>query len=86
MSLDPQQLSDVQAIVAEAANVRAAAAVVRERFPGMRALVLDSHDMRAEEPTLQIGSRALYMVATDGHCWTVTGDPAQASGVILTQS
>jgi hypothetical protein len=29
--------------------------------------------------------QALYLMRTDGHCWQVTPDPAQASALVLTQ-
>lgn len=85
MGLNEQQLDDARAIVCGTQDLRADASALRSRHPGLRAMVLDALDMRGEEPALRMGPRALYFVATDGHCWSVTEDPARASGVILTQ-
>lgn len=85
MAITAQQLMDARDLITQAGNVRAAATALRQRFPELRALVLDAGDMRGETPALTTGPCALYLMSTDGHCWTVTGDPAEASAVILTE-
>lgn len=84
MAITPQQLDDARALLGRATDVRAAATAFRQQFPQLRALVMDAAEMRDETPALTTGACALYLMSTDGHCWVVTGDPAQASAVILT--
>jgi len=42
--------------------------------------------MRGETPALRIGDRDLFLMHTDGHCWSVTSDPLVADGIVLTQN
>ncbi|MDZ5461347.1 hypothetical protein [Azohydromonas lata] len=70
--------------VAEAADtVRQAAAALRERYAPLRVIVVDAMDMRHEAPSATGTRRVLWLGASDGHCWTVTTDPAQAAGFYL---
>jgi hypothetical protein len=39
--------------------------------------------MRAETPAALGQRRALYLGASDGHCWQVTSDLAQAAGLFV---
>lgn len=86
MALTPDQIQEAGGIVGAADTVRAAAATLRQRFPGLMATVVDPMDMRGETPAVQLDRRALYLMSTDGHCWTVTQEPAAASAVVLTQA
>jgi hypothetical protein len=86
MAISPDQLHEAASILGSAASVRAAAAAIRERFAPLRALVLDAFDMRGEQPAVQVSAdRAIYLMATDGHCWSVTSEPQQACAFVLTQ-
>lgn len=85
MAITSEQINQAATILGEAATVRAAAATIREQFAPLRALVLDAFDMRGEQPVAQVdGKGALYLMSTDGHCWAVTREPAQASAFVLT--
>lgn len=86
MAITSDQIQQAAAILGESASVRAAAALIRERFAPLRALVLDAFDLRGEQPVVQVdGQRALYLMATDGHCWSVTREPELASAFVLAQ-
>lgn len=85
MAITLDQLNEAGQILGSSTTVRAAAAVIRERFAPAHALVLDAFDMRTESPALQVQNRALYLMATDGHCWSVTAQPERASAFVLTQ-
>lgn len=65
------------------ATAREAAALLRQRFASLRVVVVDAFDMRSEQPAARGARRSLYLGASDGHCWSVTTDPAQAAGFIL---
>lgn len=86
MAITTAQINEAASILGESESVRAAAALIRERFAPLRALVLDAFDMRGEQPVAQVdANRALYLMSTDGHCWHVTSEPQQASAFVLTQ-
>ncbi len=86
MSLTPQQLKDIAGILAQAETVRTAAASIRQQLAPLQTLVMDAFDMRRETPVIEVTGRSVYLMATDGHCWTVTPDLAQARALVLTQS
>jgi hypothetical protein len=65
--------------------VRDAATVLRTQNPAMRVVVVDAIDMRDETPVLNLGSRCVYLGASNGHCWRVTGQPDEATALILTE-
>ena len=87
MAITSEQIIQAASILGESATVRAAAAAIRQRLAPLPALVLDSFDMRCEQPVAQAdGNRAIYLMSTDGHCWTVTHEPDKASAFVLTQN
>lgn len=85
MSLMPEHLHEASQLVGAASSLRDAAALWRAHHPEIRALVVDAFDMRDEAPTLILGARRVYLAASDGHCWQVTQEPAQAQALILTE-
>jgi hypothetical protein len=78
-------LAEALAIADAAGSVREAAAALRERFAPMRVVVVDALDMRDETPAAIGARRQLYFGASDGHCWTVTAEPAQAAGFFIAE-
>jgi hypothetical protein len=82
-ALDAHTLAEALALADAAGSVREAAAALRSRFAPLRVVVVDAFDMRAETPALAGARRALYLGASDGHCWQVTTDPAQAAGLFI---
>jgi len=85
MALTHEQMALASELVGTAPTLRDAAALWRARNPQSSAIVVDAMDMREETPTMQLGARRVYLVATSGHCWHVTTAPEQASGLVLTQ-
>lgn len=81
--MDATQLADALTLADAAANAREAAAALRQRFAGLRIVVVDAFDMRDETPAARGTKRALYLGASDGHCWQVTADPAAACGLFV---
>ena len=86
MAINAEQLTAVARIALQSVTLREAVAQVRQILPGIRASAVDAFDMRNEQPALRIAQRAIYLMSTDGHCWTVTAEPQQASAFVLTQS
>ena len=85
MPISAEQLQQAAHILSAATNVRAAAGEIRQALAPLRTLVLDAFDMRAEQPVLRLPQdRAIYLMATDGHCWNVTNEPEHANALVLT--
>ena len=85
MGLNAEQLTEVARITLAAGSLREAVNGVHEALPGIRASTVDAFDMRGETPALRIGDRDLFLMHSDGHCWSVTADPLAAHGIVLTQ-
>ena len=85
MAITPDDLRAAGAVIDAASSVREAATTWRTRDPAMRVLVVDAHDMRDETPALRLGRRSVYLATSNGHCWSVTGQPELATALILTQ-
>jgi hypothetical protein len=81
--VDAATLTEALALAEAADTVREAAAALRARLAPLRVVVVDAFDMRGETPAAQGPRRALYLGASDGHCWQVTADPAQAAGLFV---
>ena len=64
-------------------SVRDAAATLRAACAPLRVVVVDALDMRGETPAAVGSRRLLYLGASDGHCWSVTADLAQAAGLFI---
>jgi hypothetical protein len=82
--MDATALAEALSIAESAGTVREAAAALRTHLAPLKVVVMDAFDMRRETPAAQGEKRALYLGASDGHCWQVTADPAQAAGLFIT--
>ena len=78
-------LRDASEVIGAAASLRDAAALWRARDPAMRVMLVDAMDMRDETPVVSLGARRVYLASTNGHCWAVTENAADATALILTQ-
>jgi len=85
MAINAEQLTQVARITLSAVTLKEAISEVRQVLPGIRASEVDAFDMRGETPVLRIGDRDLYLMESDGHCWSVTEKPDRALGIVLTQ-
>ncbi len=85
MAMDDAYLRRVSEVIGTAPTLRDAAAIWRARDPETRVLLVDATDMQDETAALQIGQRRVYLATSDGHCWRVTRQPAEATALILTQ-
>lgn len=85
MGLSSIHMRDAAELCGAASGLREALEGWRERHPGVRAMHMDPVDLRGEAPLLTIGYRSLYLIATNGHCWSITLRPDEADGLILTE-
>jgi hypothetical protein len=84
--MDSHVITEALAIAESADSVRSAAQLLRSHYSQLRVVVVDAFDMRDETPAAVGATRKLYYGASDGHCWQVTSDPAQAAGFFLTEA
>jgi nitroreductase len=82
-TLDAATLRQALEAAEAAPTLRDAAAALRTALAPLRVVVVDAHDMRHEAPAALGPRRAIYLGASDGHCWQVTQDPARAAGVFV---
>lgn len=68
-----------------AASTREAVTTLRQRFPALRVSAVDSLDMRGETPAARCRSHTFWMGATDGHCWRITAEPAEATALFIAE-
>jgi hypothetical protein len=85
MGISTEYLRGASVVIGAAASLRDAAALWRARDPAMRVVLVDAMDMRDETPALRLGARSVYLASTNGHCWSVTDKPDDATALILTQ-
>ena len=78
-----EALPDALALADAQDGRRASAQALRERYAPRRIVVVDAFDMRDETPAAVGEKVQLYFAASDGHCWQVTGDGAQAVGFFI---
>jgi hypothetical protein len=81
--MDAASLQQALTIADAADTVRDAAAALRVAHQRLRVVVVDAFDMRGETPAAIGERRSLYLGASDGHCWTVTTDPAQVAALFI---
>lgn len=85
MAMDATYLRSASEVIGAASSLRDAAALWRARDPATRVLLADAMDMRDETPVLLLGHRRVYLATSNGHCWSITQQPAEATALILTQ-
>jgi hypothetical protein len=83
MGLEATTLQEALAIAEGAPSVREAATALRARFVALRVVVVDAFDMRGETPAAVGTKRQLHLGASDGHCWAMTADATQATGLFV---
>ena len=81
--MDSSALAQAVLIADAAGSAREAAAALRAHFTPLRVVVVDALDMRDETPAAVGAKHQLYYGASDGHCWTVTDQAAQAVGFFI---
>lgn len=86
MSLSNEELERIAGVADEAPTSRDAVQALRRFFPGLAVTRVDAMDMRGENPVRRLAARDLYLVDARNHCWTVTVDPAMATGVVIADS
>lgn len=85
MALTPDYLRRASEVIGTAPTLRDAASILRARDPALRVVLVDALDLRDETPAQWLGHRRVYLAASNGHCWSITQQPSEATALILTQ-
>lgn len=85
MAMTADYLRTAGEVIGAASSLRDAAAIWRARDPAMRVVLVDAMDMSDETPALMLGHRRVYLATSNGHCWSITQQPSEATALILTQ-
>jgi len=83
LALTPDDLAVLTRPGNIAADVQALAASARSQWRELRVTVVDALDVRGETPVLVTAAANVFLLESDGHCWSMTTDPAAAAGLML---
>ena len=83
MALSAEDLAGIEALLgAPDANAQALARL-RERFPKLSITECSSSEVDAETPFREYPRFDLYLVDGGGHCWRLTQNPGEATGLVV---
>ena len=85
MAMTSDYLRTAGEVIGAASSLRDAATLWRAKDPATRVVLVDAMDMRDEIPALLLGARRVYLATSNGHCWSVTQQPEEATALILTE-
>jgi hypothetical protein len=83
MSFTETEISELENMLDDAANIPQAVAQFHSRFPGKSVTRCDASDMGAENPYRTFNGFGLYFVDGRDHCWQITGNPNVATGIVI---
>jgi hypothetical protein len=83
MALSVEDMERIGALLDEADTAARAFAELRANFPKLPVTRVDSSDLGMETPFRQYPSFDVYLIDGIGHCWTLTGDPERATGLVI---
>lgn len=85
MAMTTDYLRSANEVIGTAPSLRDAASILRAQDPALRVVLVDAMDMRDETPAQLLGERRYYLATSNGHCWSITQEPGEATALILTQ-
>jgi hypothetical protein len=81
----PPGLAPLVEMVEQAPTLADAVARLRSVLPNLKVMALDAADLKDEAPVAAGARRALYLAASDGHCWRMTADPGEAAAIFVAE-
>lgn len=84
MGFTQSQLDRVVAVVSAAGPD--APTALRAALPGGMVTLCDASDVSCDTPWATLPGWALHLVDRSSHCWTLTTDPALATGFLLARA
>jgi hypothetical protein len=83
MPFTTEELSTLESLLTSSDGGLQMVAAYRSQFPGRSLTRCDASDMSNEVPFKQFTAIDLYLVDGRDHCWHITHDPQQATGVVV---
>jgi hypothetical protein len=83
MALSPTDIAAIETMLAEQAEPVRVIGDLRGRFPGLAVTSCDPSDVDLETPFRTWPHVALFLVNNSNHCWTLTSEPASATGLLV---
>lgn len=83
MPLSADDLTRLDALLGDAEACGKLVANLRQQFPALSLTQCDASDVDHEQPFRVCPGFNLYLVDSSDHCWTITGNPAQATGLVV---
>lgn len=83
MPLNSDELGELEALLAAPGSVAEVADRIRRRFPGLSLTRCEPSDMAGEPAFLHLPRFDLHLVDGSNHCWSLTEDPAMATGIVV---
>ena len=84
MSASPG-LAPLVELMEAAPTLRDAVARLRSLLPNLKVMPMEAADLKDETPVASGATRALFLAASDGHCWRLTHDPAEAAALFVAE-
>ncbi len=83
MSLTAEDLTEIDALLGAQETAAGAFAGLRARFPKLSLTRADASDLGMEAPFRHYLGFDLYLVDGSSHCWSITDNPEQATGLVI---
>ncbi|MFZ1110167.1 MAG: DUF6129 family protein [Rhodomicrobium sp.] len=83
MGLTSEDLAGIEALLGAADADARALASIKERFPKLSITECSRSEVDAETPFREYARFDLYLVDRAGHCWRLTQNPAEATGLVV---
>jgi|GEM_PF-343122 len=83
MPLSAEDLTKLDALLGGADAHVGTLSLVRQQFPGLSLTQCDASDIDQEQPFRIYPRFNVYLVDRSDHCWAITGNPAQATGLVV---
>lgn len=85
MAFPPELLAAIEKLLSEPGVDRRVLSGLRQRLPGLSLTLCDQSDVDGETAYREFERFSLYLVDGSDHCWRLTVDPAQATGIVVAQ-
>jgi len=85
MALTHDDLTRIDALLANARKDEKPLADFRQRFPGVSLTRCDAMDMSGEPAYREYPAFNVYLVDGRDHCWRLTADPEAATGIVVAE-
>ncbi|GAB4358777.1 MAG: hypothetical protein Kow0026_19920 [Oricola sp.] len=82
MAVRDEDMAEIETVLAECDSGSGAVAAMRARLPHLSCTRCDASDVD-EEPFRSFGRFDVHLLDARDHCVRITGDPQQATGIVL---